>query len=94
MTQIQLAKALQVESITVSRWERGVTTPSVPRLRCIAEVTETTVSDLVRDPNLVPADALELAAIRAELAEMRALVDRMLLALDQAAWADRAQGSS
>jgi transcriptional regulator with XRE-family HTH domain len=42
LTQKQLAEVLAVESITVSRWERGVTTPSVSRLRRIAEITGTT----------------------------------------------------
>lgn len=33
LTQRQLAEALGMESISVSRWEREVTTPSLPRLR-------------------------------------------------------------
>lgn len=82
LTQKQLAEALGVESITVSRWERGVTTPTLPRLRRIAEITETTVSDLVRAPDAVSAHAVELAALRAELGETRALVDRVARTLD------------
>ena len=39
LTQKQLAEELGVESITVSRWERGVTSPSLPRLRRVAELT-------------------------------------------------------
>ena len=85
LTQKQLAAALGVESITVSRWERGVTTPSLPRLRRIAELTETTVSDLVRAPDAVSAHAVELAALREELAETRALVDRIATSLEQLA---------
>ena len=83
LTQKRLAAALGVESITVSRWERGVTTPSLPRLRRIAEITETTVSDLVRAPDAATAHAVELAALRAELAETRELVDRVARALEQ-----------
>ena len=85
LTQKQLAAELGVEPITVSRWERGVTTPTLPRLRQIAEITETTVSDLVRAPDASTAEAVELAALRAELAETRALVDRVARTLDQVA---------
>lgn len=85
LTQKQLAEALGVESITVSRWERGVTSPSLPRLRRIAEITETTVSDLVRVPDAATAHAVELAALREELAETRELVDRVARTLDQLA---------
>ena len=85
LTQKQLAEKLQVESITVSRWERGVTSPSLPRLRRIAEITETTVSDLVRSPDAASAHAVELAALREELAETRELVDRVARALERLA---------
>jgi transcriptional regulator with XRE-family HTH domain len=85
LTQKQLAEELRVESITVSRWERGVTTPSLPRLRRIAELTETTVSDLVRAPDAATGHAAELAALREELAETRQLVDRVARALERLA---------
>ena len=94
LTQKQLAEQLGVESITVSRWERGVTSPSLPRLRRIAELTETTVSDLVRAPDAATAQAVELAALREELAETRALVDRVARALEQLAQPRRAPGSA
>jgi transcriptional regulator with XRE-family HTH domain len=83
LTQRQLAEQLSVESITVSRWERGVTTPSLPRLRRIAELTDTTVSDPVRTPDAQPAQVAELAALREELAETRELVDRIARALER-----------
>jgi transcriptional regulator with XRE-family HTH domain len=85
LTQKQLAEELEVEPITVSRWERSVTSPSLPRLRRIAELTETTLSDLVRAPDTSSARATELAALREELAETRALVDRVARTLDQLA---------
>jgi transcriptional regulator with XRE-family HTH domain len=85
MTQRQLAEKLGVESITVSRWERGVTTPSLPRLRRIAELTETTVSDLVRAPDAQTTQGAELAALREELAETREIVDRIARALERLA---------
>lgn len=83
LTQKQLAEAMGVESITVSRWERGVTSPSLSRLRRIAETTQTTVSDLVRAPDAASAHSVELAALREELAETRELVDRVARALEQ-----------
>jgi transcriptional regulator with XRE-family HTH domain len=85
LTQKQLADELGVESITVSRWEREVTSPSLPRLRRIAELTGTTVSDLVRAPDAATAHAVELAALREELAETRQLVDRVARTLEQLA---------
>jgi transcriptional regulator with XRE-family HTH domain len=83
LTQKQLADELGVESITVSRWERGVTSPSLPRLRRIAELTETTASDLVRTSDGQTTHGAELAALREELAETRELVDRIARALDR-----------
>ncbi len=62
-----------------------MTSPSLPRLRRIAELTETTVSDLVRTQDTVSAQAAELAAIREELAETRELVDRVVKALERLA---------
>ena len=85
LTQKQLAEALDVEAITVSRWERGVTTPSLNRLGRIAEITQTTVSDLVRAPDAVTGQAAELAALREELAETRELVDRVARTLERLA---------
>lgn len=94
LTQKQLAEELEVDSITVSRWERGVTTPSLPRLRRVAELTETTVSDLVRAPDAASAHAVELAALREELAETRAIVDRVARALEQLARARSVRDSA
>jgi transcriptional regulator with XRE-family HTH domain len=71
----------------VSRWERGVTTPSLSRLRRIAEVTETTLSDLLRAPDAMSAHAAELAALREEPAETRQLMDRIARAVDGARFA-------
>ena len=94
LTQKQLADELGVESITVSRWERGATSPSLTRLRRIAELTGTTVSDLVRAPDAASAHSVELAALREELAETRELVNRVARTLDQLARARSAPGSA
>jgi hypothetical protein len=52
-------------------------------LRRIAEITGTTVSDLVRAQDAPTAHGAELAALREELAETRALVDRIASALER-----------
>jgi transcriptional regulator with XRE-family HTH domain len=85
LTQKELAEALGVASITVSRWERGVTSPSLPRLRGIAELTAMSIGDLVRNADAATADAAELLAIREELAETRELVERVAHALERLA---------
>lgn len=92
LTQKELARELGVEAITVSRWERGVTSPSLPRLRRVAELTGTTVSDLVA-PHASSSHALELAALREELAETRELVDQIARALERIAPPASARGS-
>ena len=83
LTQKELAEELGVESITVSRWERGATTPSLARLRRIAELTETRVTDLVDSTAAASAEAVVLVALREELAEMRELVKRLARTLDE-----------
>jgi transcriptional regulator with XRE-family HTH domain len=80
LTQRQLAETLGVEPITVSRWERGVTSPSLARIRRVAETTGTNTSDLVASAETSPHSA-ELAALREELDELRAAVNRMARAL-------------
>jgi transcriptional regulator with XRE-family HTH domain len=85
LTQKQLAAALGVESVTVSRWERGVSSPSLVRLRRIAELTATRIDDLVPTADTEKADAAELATLRVELAETRELVERVAQALDRLA---------
>jgi len=90
LTQKQLAEALGVESITISRWERRLTTPSLSRLQHVAEVTGMRVSDLLRaDARSEPVG--ELAALREELAETRELIDRIAQAVDRLA---RARGGA
>jgi len=62
-----------------------VTTPSLPRLRRIAELTQTRISDLVATPDLAAPSAVELAALREELAELRELVSRVARTLEELA---------
>ena len=80
LTQKDLAGKLGVESITVSRWERGVTTPSLPRLREIAVCTETNLAELVRGSEASPV-TLELAALRDEVRALAEAFERFVEAL-------------
>src|SRR5687767_4970211 len=45
--QRELASEVEVEPITVSRWERGATTPDLDVLRLVAEATEKPLSYFV-----------------------------------------------
>src|SRR5438552_5770274 len=47
--QKHLAAEVRVEPITVSRWERGATTPDLDVLRLVAEATDKPVSYFVGD---------------------------------------------
>jgi transcriptional regulator with XRE-family HTH domain len=47
--QRELASQVEVEPITVSRWERGATTPDLDVLRLVAEATEKPLSYFVAD---------------------------------------------
>jgi transcriptional regulator with XRE-family HTH domain len=85
LTQSQLAEALAVEAITVSRWERGVTTPSLARLARIAQATGTAVSELVLPSDEAPPHVVELAELRREFDELRGQVERMVRALGRLA---------
>lgn len=83
LTQKQLAEALGVASLTVSRWERGVSTPSIPRLRQIAELTSSELTTLIRSVDATARVAAELAAIREDIAETRKLVARVAESLER-----------
>jgi transcriptional regulator with XRE-family HTH domain len=54
--QRELASEVEVEPITVSRWERGATTPDLDVLRLVAEATEKPLSYFVTDEAPAGAD--------------------------------------
>jgi transcriptional regulator with XRE-family HTH domain len=83
LTQKQLAEALGVASITVSRWERGVASPSISRLQRISEVTSTNVTALAHSADATAQLAAELAVIREDVAETRKLVARVAESLER-----------
>ena len=54
LTQAKLAERLNYSDKAVSKWERGESMPDVLTLVQLAELFETTVDDLLRDPNEIP----------------------------------------
>jgi transcriptional regulator with XRE-family HTH domain len=84
LTQKQLAEALGVEPITVSRWERGATTPDLEVLRLVAGATGKPLSFFVDDgpSGRVPASPeLADATARIEAASARIADESERLAL-------------
>lgn len=80
--QKELAAAVHVEPVTVSRWETGAHTPDVIMLGRIAAALDVTIRDLLPDAPLQPS---EIAELRDEVRELRAAfvevvqrVDRLL----------------
>ena len=54
LTQAKLAERLNYSDKAVSKWERGESMPDVLTLVQLSELFETTVDDLLRDPNEIP----------------------------------------
>lgn len=68
MTQEQLAMALDVDPVTVSRFERGVTLPSLPTLHRMADVFGVPLAGLLEDaPRAERSEADTLAALMGNL---------------------------
>ena len=57
MTQAGLAEKLNYSDKAVSKWERGESVPDVITLMQLAEQFEIGVTDLLEDPNQIPADS-------------------------------------
>lgn len=56
LTQAGLAERINYSDKAVSKWERGESIPDVITLVLLAEQFETTVSELVADPNVLPGE--------------------------------------
>ena len=56
LTQAKLAEQLNYSDKAVSKWERGESMPDVLTLVQLAEVFETTVDELLADPDALPAE--------------------------------------
>ena len=77
--QKQLAAAVHVEPMTVSRWERGVNTPDLEMLERIAEALGQPLTFFV---TATPSERGELGEIRAALEQLQASVDALLARLE------------
>ena len=66
--QRELASEVEVEPITVSRWERGATTPDLDVLRLVAEATGKPLSYFVSDESERTPAGTDAAAQRLERA--------------------------
>ena len=54
LTQAKLAERLNYSDKAVSKWERGASMPDVLTLVQLAELFDTTVDELLRDPDAIP----------------------------------------
>jgi transcriptional regulator with XRE-family HTH domain len=69
--QKHLAAAVSVEPITVSRWERGATTPDLQVLGLVAEATGRPLAYFVGDGSPAATASLDDAAARIEAAAVK-----------------------
>jgi transcriptional regulator with XRE-family HTH domain len=69
--QKNLAAEVDVEPITVSRWERGATTPDLDVLNLVAEATGKPLSYFVDGSADAPASSLDEVAARIDAAASR-----------------------
>jgi len=75
--QKQLAAAVHVEPMTVSRWERGQHAPDIDTLEAIALATDQPLSFFVDRPDAT-GEADQVALLRGELGELHAMVAELL----------------
>lgn len=84
LSQEDVARQLGVTVRTYARWERCETLGFLGELEPIAKVLQTTPEDLLGPSDEDPRGA-EVAALRAELAEVRGMVERILVAVEKPA---------
>ena len=75
--QKNLAAEVSVEPITVSRWERGATTPDLDVLRLVAEATGKPLSFFVSDPQEDAGLAARVSALEQALARIERKLDAL-----------------
>jgi transcriptional regulator with XRE-family HTH domain len=82
--QRELAAEVEVEPITVSRWERGATTPDLDVLGLVAEATGKPLSYFVGGAEPAQVDDDRIAALEAAVARIEAKLDTLLSAVTRA----------
>ena len=75
--QKNLAAEVEVEPITVSRWERGATTPDLDVLRLVAEATGRPLSYFVSDDE-APTLETRVETLEQSLARLEQKLDLLL----------------
>src|SRR3954462_9327466 len=73
-----LAAEVEVEPITVSRWERGATTPDLDVLRLVAEATGKPLSYFVSSDEEQPALETRVAPLEQSLGRLEEKLDLLL----------------
>jgi transcriptional regulator with XRE-family HTH domain len=83
--QRELASEVEVEPITVSRWERGATTPDLDVLRLVADATGKPLSYFVADERETASAGTDAAARKLERAaeKLSAQADRIERLLEE-----------
>jgi transcriptional regulator with XRE-family HTH domain len=81
--QKNLAAEVEVEPITVSRWERGATTPDLDVLRLVAEATGKPLSYFVSEAGEAPALDTRVERLEQSLARLEQKLDTLLDRLPQ-----------
>jgi transcriptional regulator with XRE-family HTH domain len=84
--QRELASEVEVEPITVSRWERGATTPDLDVLRLVAEATEKPLSYFVAgktDQAAAPSADTAIRKLEQAAERLNAEADRIAGLLDE-----------
>src|SRR5438067_12094695 len=76
--QKHLAAEVEVEPITVSRWERGATTPDLDVLRLVADATGKPLTYFVADEAEPAALEQRVAALEDGLARIEQMLERAL----------------
>ena len=76
LTQSELAEKVEVDTETVSRFERGATMPSLVTLQMLADALGTTMADLIGESSPMPND--QARVISGLLSELKS-DDRLLV---------------
>lgn len=64
LTQVHLAEQMKMEPESISRFERGVTLPSLAALEKLAELLDTTIAELLAEyPDEVYPEAQRISAV-------------------------------
>lgn len=76
--QKDLAAKVNVEPMTVSRWERGVNQPDMDTLRVVAQVTQMPLAFFVEERQVIASTEERLSRLETQLAAVTRLVETVL----------------